>query len=162
MPFFEPIMKGWRGKMSLDKINIKILEILKNNGRESYIDIGKRVNLSRVAVKTRIDNMIAEGIIENFTITTNPDRMGRATEIFFDVYPKPRKMYEVSNKLCEISNITDVHHMTGGRLHIHALFSNKDELNKFLENVLYPMDGIESINSEMIIKRAKQKQTIGL
>ena len=44
----------------LDVIDKRIVELLTENARMSYVDIGKEVNLSRVAVKARIDAYYAE------------------------------------------------------------------------------------------------------
>ena len=46
----------------VDEIDKKILFLLSENARISYVDIGKEVNLSRVAVKSRIDNLEENGI----------------------------------------------------------------------------------------------------
>jgi DNA-binding Lrp family transcriptional regulator len=54
----------------LDETDKKILSILHEEGRISYTDLGKRVGLSRVAVQTRINNLIEEGIIEKFTASS--------------------------------------------------------------------------------------------
>lgn len=52
----------------MDEINRYILEILKENSRESISSISKKVNLSRPSVKERILRMEESGIIEKYTI----------------------------------------------------------------------------------------------
>ncbi|MCG8482388.1 MAG: Lrp/AsnC family transcriptional regulator [Clostridia bacterium] len=146
---------------NLDAIDIKILQILSMNGRESYIEIGKKVNLSRVSVKARIDSMVESGIIESFSVIINPEKTGQSVSVFLDIDVSPQYLYEVSNKLNEIEFITDIYHMTGNtKLHVHALFSNKDVLSEFLENKLYKMDGIIKVNCEMIVSRIKCRRGI--
>ena len=41
----------------LDRIDQQIIDLLTHNARMSYVDIGKELGLSRVAVKTRIQTM---------------------------------------------------------------------------------------------------------
>jgi DNA-binding Lrp family transcriptional regulator len=146
----------------VDDINRKILELLWKNSRLSYIDIGKKVNLSRVAVKTRIDNMMEKGIIEDFTILVNAEMIGRSISVYFDIIAEPKHIYPISDKLKEIDNITDIYHMTGGKLHVHGVFNDKKELSSFLENTLYPMEGIISVSNDMIIDRIKKRVGLGL
>jgi DNA-binding Lrp family transcriptional regulator len=43
--------------MNLDKTDLKILDILSENGRISYVDLAKMLNLSRVAVRERINHI---------------------------------------------------------------------------------------------------------
>ncbi|NAW66741.1 Lrp/AsnC family transcriptional regulator, partial [Photobacterium halotolerans] len=56
--------------MNLDKVDMKIIELLRNNSRESIQKIAEQVNLSRSAVDKRIQSLIQENIITGFTIST--------------------------------------------------------------------------------------------
>jgi DNA-binding Lrp family transcriptional regulator len=55
---------------------MKILGILTVNCRTPDRQIGKKVGLSGVAVKSRITKMIKSGIIQNFTIKMEPPSLG--------------------------------------------------------------------------------------
>ncbi len=55
---------------------MKILEILTNNCRTPDRQIGKKVGLSGVAVKSRITKMIKSGVIQNFTVKVEPPSLG--------------------------------------------------------------------------------------
>ena len=48
----------------LDELDQKILELLIQNARISYSDIGEKIGLSRVAVRTRVQALEQKGIIE--------------------------------------------------------------------------------------------------
>ena len=50
-------------------MNAKILECLKQNGRMSWQEIGKRVHLTGQAVATRVKQMEDSNIISGYTIT---------------------------------------------------------------------------------------------
>ncbi|NAX48447.1 Lrp/AsnC family transcriptional regulator [Photobacterium halotolerans] len=56
--------------MNLDKVDMKIIELLRNNSRESIQKIAEQVNLSRSAVDKRIQSLIQENVITGFTIST--------------------------------------------------------------------------------------------
>ena len=49
----------------LDELDQKILELLIQNARISYSDIGEKIGLSRVAVRTRVQALEQKGIIED-------------------------------------------------------------------------------------------------
>ena len=55
---------------SLDKIDNAILNLLLNDARMSYSDIGNKVGLSRVAVKNRVAAMERAGIIKGYHFNT--------------------------------------------------------------------------------------------
>lgn len=79
----------------LDETDKKILSILHEEGRISYTDLGKRVGLSRVAVQTRINNLMEEGIIEKFTAVINPVKVGIPVSVFFNVEVEPKYLEAV-------------------------------------------------------------------
>ena len=66
----------------LDETDKQILSILHEEGRVSYTDLGKRVNLSRVAVQHRIQHLLDAGVIEKFTAVINPAKIGRHVSVF--------------------------------------------------------------------------------
>ncbi len=60
----------------MDKLDVKILSILLDNCRESDRQIGKKIGISGGAVKTRIQKMIKEGVIEKFALRVEPPVLG--------------------------------------------------------------------------------------
>ena len=54
--------------MFRDKIDEKIIDFLRNNSRESFVDIGKKLKLSESAVRRRVKNLVANGTIKKFTL----------------------------------------------------------------------------------------------
>ena len=50
----------------LDALDKKILDVIKENARLSYSDIGAQVGISRVAVKNRMDILEKNGIIKGY------------------------------------------------------------------------------------------------
>lgn len=54
--------------MLKDKIDEKILEYLRNDSRESFVEIGKKLKLSESAVRRRVKNLVDSKVIERFTI----------------------------------------------------------------------------------------------
>lgn len=56
---------------NLDELDQKIIQLLIENARISYSDIGEETGISRVAVKARIQAMEKKGIIEEYTTIIN-------------------------------------------------------------------------------------------
>ena len=62
----------------LDELDQKIIQLLIENARISYSDIGKETGISRVAVKARIQALEKKGIIEEYTTIINPQKISGA------------------------------------------------------------------------------------
>ena len=58
----------------LDKLDQKIIQLLIENARISYSDIGEEIEISRVTVKARIQALEKKGVIEEYTTIINPQK----------------------------------------------------------------------------------------
>lgn len=147
----------------LDEIDKQILTILHEEGRISYTDLSKRVDLSRVAVQARINQLIEAGVIEKFTAVINPAKIGIHVSVFFNVEVEPQFLEEVALKLEEEPAVTSLYHMTGpSKLHMHGIFANDQEMEEFLTKRLYPLQGVVSVDCQMLIKRYKSRMGMKL
>lgn len=147
----------------LDETDKQILTILHEEGRISYTDLGKRVDLSRVAVQSRINQLIEAGVIEKFTAVINPSKIGIHVSVFFNVEVEPQFLEEVALKLEEEPAVTSLYHMTGpSKLHMHGIFANDQEMEEFLTKRLYPLRGVVSVDCQMLIKRYKSRMGMKL
>jgi len=66
----------------LDKLDIEILSRLLNNCRTPDSQIGKEIGVSGVAVKSRIQKMLGQKIIEKFTLKIEPPVLGYSVLYF--------------------------------------------------------------------------------
>lgn len=148
---------------NLDEVDQDILNLLSQNSRMSYMEIGKKVNLSRVAVKSRIQAMENEGIIEQYSIIVNPQKVGRTVSAFFEIEVQPDHLYEVASLLSNKESVTDIYQMTGSsKLHVHAVMELNEDLERFLKEELYTMPGIVNIQCNLIVSRIKTRKGIRL
>jgi len=60
----------------IDNLDVRILSNLLNNCRESDRQIGQKIGLSGVAVKSRINKMLKSKLIEKFTLKIEPHLLG--------------------------------------------------------------------------------------
>ena len=129
----------------LDKLDQKIIQLLIENARISYSDIGEEIEISRVAVKARIQALEKKGVIEEYTTIINPQKISGAVSCYFEIETKPEHLPQVTNLLYQNDIVTQIYRVTGrDRLHVHAVASSSDEMELFLHNVIDPLPGIVS------------------
>lgn len=147
----------------LDDIDRKILHLLSENARISYVDIGEQVGLSRVAAKNRVLALEERGIIEKYTVIINPQKIGRTISAYFEVAIAPTG-YEDAVALMMANNyITKVYQVTGSsKFHVHAILNNEDEMNDLMQNVIYKLPGLQDIYVNIILARLKDVKNIRL
>jgi DNA-binding Lrp family transcriptional regulator len=70
----------------MDNLDHRIIDLLRQNGRAGYGDIGGTVGLSASAVKRRVDRLVADGVIRGFTIQVDPAVDGLSTEAYVELF----------------------------------------------------------------------------
>ncbi|WP_077624725.1 Lrp/AsnC family transcriptional regulator [Sediminibacillus massiliensis] len=147
----------------LDETDKKILELLIEDGRISYTDIGKQLNLSRVSVRARVNQLIEDGIIEKFSCVVNSEKVGKKVSAFFDVDCEPCDLVEVAENLANNPYVASCYQMTGpSTLHMHVLVDDFTQLESFVNNELYALKGITRVDSQILLRRFKSRTGLKL
>ena len=140
----------------LDTIDQKILQLLIQNARASYSDIGQRIGISRVAVKSRIQALEQKGIIEEYTTIVNPQKISGAMSCYFEIETLPESLGQVTQILEQNEIITQIYRVTGrNKLHVHAVASSNEEMEKLIQEVIDPLPGVVSCGCNVILSRVK-------
>ena len=147
----------------LDLLDQKILALLTQNARYSYSELGEKVGLSRVAVRTRIEALEKRGVIEEYTTIINPQKINGAVSCYFEIETEPSHLPEVVNRLYQSDTVTQIYRMTGNSsLHVHAVAPSQEALETFIREELDCLPGIRQINSHVILSRIKDVKGLRL
>ena len=65
----------------MDDLDVRILSILRNDGRTSFVDIAKEIGLTEGAVRVRVGKLSRDGTIKKFTIDTKDDVKSAASAL---------------------------------------------------------------------------------
>lgn len=122
-------------KEQIDEIDYKILNILSNDAKVSFADIGSEVFLSQGAVHTRVKKMEASGIIIGSGIKIDIKKLGWDIEAFLGIYLEKSEMYDLAaEQLKQIPEIVSINYTTGN-YSIFVKISCRD--TSHLRNVLH-------------------------
>ena len=97
--------------MYKDKIDEKIIGYLKEDSRESFVDIGKKLKLSESAVRRRVKNLVDSKTISKFTIEIGEDNVTSA--IVLVSVDSATDTSKVSAKLAKLNGVKTVYEITG-------------------------------------------------
>ena len=134
----------------MDDVDREIIKILKNDGRATYSDIGKRIGLSEGAVRKRIKALVDSGIIRRFTIKVG--LTGGAEAITLLSINPSFPTSEVSKVLDKFPNVETVYEVTG-QYDIAVIISglNIAEVDECLEKIRR-VDGVVNTNTMIILR----------
>jgi Lrp/AsnC family transcriptional regulator, leucine-responsive regulatory protein len=88
--------------LEVDQTDLKILELLRDNARQTYGVIGSRIGLSAPAVKRRIDRLEQAKVIVGYTTRIDHAKLGRPIEAFAEL------RFSGSTRVDEIAEIADI------------------------------------------------------
>ena len=97
--------------MYKDKIDEKIIGYLKEDSRESFVDIGKKLKLSESAVRRRVKNLVDNKTIKRFTLELNEENATSA--IVLVSVDSTTDTSKVSLKLAKLDGVKTVYEITG-------------------------------------------------
>ncbi len=123
-------------EMTLDEIDIQILNILQKDARMPLKQVAKEVNLSSPAVSSRIQRLEAEGYITGYQAQVNPIALGLYTKAFIclEVAPVQKKEFYPYIKQCK--NVVECNCVTGDySMLLEVLFENTIELDHFINEL---------------------------
>jgi DNA-binding Lrp family transcriptional regulator len=134
----------------MDETDKKIIELLKEDGRAGYGDIGTQVGLSEGAVRKRIKTLIDSGVIRKFTVKIGVAEGAEAITLLATNPAFPTQ--EASKKVQEIPKVETVYEVTG-EYDIVAVISgmNVAEVNECIEKIRR-VEGIMKTNTMIVLR----------
>jgi DNA-binding Lrp family transcriptional regulator len=69
------------GKVGMDDLDRRILDVLRRDSRTPYTEIADQVGTSEGTVRNRVEQLVAEGTIERFTVTTRTGNIKAMIEV---------------------------------------------------------------------------------
>jgi Lrp/AsnC family transcriptional regulator for asnA, asnC and gidA len=146
----------------LDHKDKKILNILQENGRATYSQIGAELGVSEATVRYRVKKLVDAEVIKKFTVLLDPKKIGYLTTGILMVKIIP-DLFEQASK--EISDLTEAHHVFQhtGEYDVIAVVQAKDleHLSDLRKNVEM-IDGVREVSLSATTRRIKIKTTFDL
>ena len=136
--------------MHKDKIDDEILRILKDDSRESFVDIGKKLKLSESAVRRRVKNLTDAKIIKKFTLEIGEQNSTKA--IVLISVESSMDTSKVSAKLTKLEGVQTVYEITG-QYDIAVIISSPNimEINQSIDS-LRKITGVSDTNTVIILR----------
>ena len=137
--------------MYKDKVDERIIGYLKENSRESFVDIGKKLKLSESAVRRRVKNLVDSKTIDKFTIELGEENVTSA--IVLVSVDSATETSKVSLKLAKLNGVKTVYEITG-QYDITTIMSASSiaEINNSID-ALRKIAGVVDTNTVIILRK---------
>ena len=131
----------------MDIVDIKILELLKENGRKSFNEISLQVKKTEATVRRRVKKLVDDGIIKKFTIEYDIDTKQK-THATIKIEPDFKDIKRILRELIEIEEISDIWRLSGDcGLLLKVDIDSIDKFNPLIEDKISQIMGIKIIET---------------
>lgn len=129
--------------LQIDRIDKNILALLLDNARISFLNIARSCNVSGAAIHQRVQKLKEKNIIKGYYCSLDPKSLGYFTcaYIGLQINLTSKSSHEdVFNKIKEIPEIIECHHITGKYSLLIKIYAKS---NEHLKQII--IDKIQSI-----------------
>lgn len=136
---------------NFDKIDVKIVNLLLEDGRMPASEIARRIgDISERAVRYRIDRMVNEGVVR-ISAVAKPQAFGLTTiaDIWMEV--ESDRILEVARKMAEFDNISYVACGIGeSDVSIQVVARDTAEIYHFVTEVVRKVPGVRKTTTSIV------------
>ena len=135
---------------NLNSIDEKIIKILRNDSRKSFVEIAKVIGMSESAVRRRVKNLQDIGVIKKFTIDMGPSN--KTSAITLISVSSTADTSNVSDRLLNLKGIEVVYEITG-QYDIATIIVAPTilEINSYIDEIR-KIDGVSDTNTVIILR----------
>lgn len=144
----------------IDKIDLKVLEALKNDGRATVRNIAKKINMPITTVHNRLRKLKKEQVIKKFTIEADNEKLNRPVLALVSAVIDHEKLLDSKNgieslkkKLKGFDCVERIYVLTGDvDIILTVRVSSIKELNQFLVKKLRNIKGIVKTTTQIVLE----------
>jgi len=131
----------------MDIVDLKILELLKDNSRMSFNEISHSVGKTEATVRRRVKKLTEEGVIRKFTIDYAIDNKPR-TRATVKIEPDFKEIKRILKELLEIEEITNIWRLSGDcGLFMKVEIPSIEQFNPLIEEKISQIKGVKIVET---------------
>ncbi|CAB3626242.1 MULTISPECIES: winged helix-turn-helix transcriptional regulator [Achromobacter] len=144
----------------LDRIDLKILDILQREGRISVTELAERVSLSATPCSDRVKRMEREGVITGYHARVNPAALGKNLLVFLEIKLSAKSgdvFDKVKKELLYVPEVMECHLVSGDFDYlVKARLTEMNEYRRLLGEILKRLPASAESRSYVVMEEIKE------
>lgn len=153
-------------KISLDEIDLRILDVMQQDARLSNVDLAERVGLSPSPCLRRVRKLEDIGVIGGYRTVVNQEQVGLPVSVFISVALKEqteRALEEFEEAVNGLPQVMECYLMTGASDYLlRVVTKDLADYERFLKEHLTRIPAIASIQSSFALKQVAYRTALPL
>jgi len=151
---------------NVDRIDLKILNVLQHDGRISNLKLAEAVALSPTAVLARVQRITREGYILGYEARLDPQKLGAAMLVFVEVLldrTTPNVFDAFKAAVQAHSEIMECHMVAGGFDYLlKTRMADMHAYRDFAGTVLWRLPGVRETRTYAVMEEVKSTTRLAL
>jgi len=139
------------GKTPIDPTDQRILALLREDARASTSKLGRKLGLSRTTVQSRIERMIARGIISGFTVRLGDEVVRGQIQAHVMIKTLPKLASRVEADLRRLSEVRKLYAISGAHDFIAILITDSVRAMDALLDRIGMLEGVDRTESSIVL-----------
>ena len=149
---------------TLDRTDLKILDILQTDGRISNSKLAELVNLSPTAVMARVQKLTKDEFILGYEAKLNPNKLNASFLVFVEVLldkTTPNVLEDFIDAVTQYPEIVECHMVSGGFDFLIKLRSaGMEDFRRIAGQILWQLPGVKETRSYPVMQVVKDSSKI--
>jgi Lrp/AsnC family leucine-responsive transcriptional regulator len=150
----------------LDRIDLKILDVLQADGRISNLKLAETVTLSPTAVLARVQRLTREGYILGYEARLAPEKLGAGMMVFVEVLldRTTPNVFEAFKAAVQVHpEIMECHMVAGGFDYLlKTRMADMQAYRHFAGTVLWQLPGVRETRTYAVMEEVKATTRLAL
>jgi Lrp/AsnC family transcriptional regulator for asnA, asnC and gidA len=140
----------------VDETDLKVLELLRQDGRATFAEIAAQLGVSPGMIRQRYNRLVEQGYLKVVAIT-NPVHRGLKTMALIGVRTDGNQMLKVADKIAKLKEVVYLVVVSGRYdIMIEVFCRDHEDLLNFITEKLYGIDGVRETETFMHLKIVKE------
>ncbi len=150
----------------LDRMDLRILDVLQRDGRISNLKLAETVALSPTAVLARVQRLTRDGYILGYEARLNPRKLGAGMLVFVEVLldrTTPNVFDEFQAAVQVRPEILECHMVAGGFDYLlKTRMADMNAFRRFAGDVLWQLPGVRETRTYAVMEEVKDSARLHL
>ena len=148
----------------MDKIDLKIIELMQQKGRITNALLAEKIGLSPAPTLERVRKLERMGVIASYHALVDAKKVGLNVVIFIGIkldYHTKNAIEQFKTRMDALPEVTEAYHTTGESDFLLKVYAKDIEsYQKFIVEKLSQLEGISQIRSNVVMSETKQSHLL--
>lgn len=143
---------------------MKIIQMLMENARVTWVDLASEIGLSAPATADRVHRLVEQGVITGYGAIIDPERVGCECAAFVAVtLERPEHRSSFLQRVQELKEIQECHHIAGDDDYLLKVrCRNTKDLDRVISMELKGLPGVIRTRTTIVMDTCKETHQVPL